>query len=123
MSDVAQVRAKLDRYSSELDKMSRELFDIEKALEPVEAEYQQFVADFEVGLWLQSQQDDGPKLPSEALRTKLAHKKMDAALLGRRQGLIMQRDRIQERIRSVKSLVDAQRSILSALKTELEALA
>lgn len=121
MSDVAECIAKLRECAEELDALSRSLHDTERDLEPVEREYRKVVDDFEVGLWHQHQ-DAGAKLPSEALRVKLAEKAMDPALLGRYVGLQMARKRAEKRIRDLRSTVDAQRSILSALKTELEAL-
>ena len=120
MSDVIECIAKLRDSADELDQLSRDLHAIEKDREPVELAYQKFVDDFQVGLWMQHQ-DLGKKLPSEALRVKLAEREMDPALLGRYVGLVMARKRAEKRIRDLRSTVDAQRSILSALKTELEA--
>lgn len=111
---------KLRDSADELDSLSRALHKSERDLEPVEREYRAFVDDFEVGLWKQHQ-DDGAKLPSEALRVKLAERQMDPALLGRYVGLVMARRRAEKRIRDLRASVDAQRSILSALKSELEA--
>jgi hypothetical protein len=111
---------KLRDSADELDHLSRSLHKTERDLEPVEREYRTFVDDFEVGLWRQHQ-DEGRKLPSEALRVKLAEKQMDPALLGRYVGLVLARRRAEKRIRDLRASVDAQRSILSALKTELEA--
>ena len=55
------------------------------------------------------------------MRLKLAHKAMDPGVLGRYIGLLNSRKRLEKRIGALKSAVDAQRSILSALKSELEA--
>lgn len=91
---------------------------MERDLEPVEIEYEQFVADFEIGLW-KRHEDEGAKFPSQSMRIKLAHKAMDPALLGRYVGLVNARKRGIERIRSVKAAAEAQRSVLSALKEGL----
>ena len=65
-------------------------------------------------------EDDDAKLPAEKLRIKMAHKEMDPALYGRYVGLLNSRRRLEKRIAALKSLADAQRSILSALKLEME---
>lgn len=121
MSDVAECIAKLRECADELDGLSRDLHTTEINFETVEREYRTFVDDFEVGLWKQHQ-DEGKKLPSEALRVKLAEREMDPALLGRYVGLVMARKRAEKRIQALRATVDAQRSILSALKVEAEAL-
>ena len=121
MSDVAECITKLRECAEELDHLSRSLHETERRLEPTEVQYRTFVDDFEVGLWKQHQ-DDGAKLPSEALRLKLAERAMDPALLGSYTGLVMARKRAEKRIKDLRSAVDAQRSILSALKVEQEAL-
>lgn len=125
MSAVADLNVhdcigKLREAAEELDGLSRSLHRTERDLEPTEREYRQFVDDYEVGLWKQHQ-DEGRKLPSEALRVKLAEQAMDPALLGRYVGLVMARKRAEKRIKDLRSSVDAQRSILSALKVEMEA--
>jgi hypothetical protein len=121
VSEVAVCIAKLRECADELDGLSRRLHTTERDLEPVEREYRKFVDDFEVGLWKQHQ-DEGKKLPSEALRVKLAEREMEPALLGRYVGLVMARKRAEKRIQALRATVDAQRSILSALKVEAEAL-
>ena len=111
-----EAMAKLDAYAHELDAISNKLAEIERQLEPVEREYQAFVDDFEVGLWQRSQDDENFKLPSEALRLKLAQKAMSPELLGRYVGLINARRRLRERGQRTKASLEAQRSILSYLK-------
>jgi hypothetical protein len=113
---------KLDALAGELDTRSRELADVERKLEPTELAYQAFVDEFEVGLWTKYEDSEyKTKLPSEAMRLKLAHKAMDPGLLGRYVGLMNSRKRLEKRISALKSAVDAQRSVLSALKIEMEA--
>lgn len=121
MSTPAEVMERLAQLAEELDQRSLELGDVERRLEPAEMAVQAFVDDFEVGLWTKHE-NEGTKLPSEALRLKLANKAMDPALLGRHQGLLHSRKRLEKRIAALKSQVDAQRSILSALKLEMEAV-
>ena len=119
MTTPADAMAALDAYAAELDQRSRELTQVERDLEPVELEYTAFVDDFEVGLW--TAHENGGKLPPEAMRLKLAHRAMAPELLGRHAGLVAARGRLMKRIGVLKAMTDAQRSILSALKTELEA--
>jgi hypothetical protein len=121
MATVAQATGVLDEKARELDDLSKKLGKVELELESAEEDYQKFVDDFELGLWRQHV-DHGAKLPpTEKLRLKLAHEAMDPVVLGRYIGLKNRRDRIEKRIKSLGKTVDAQRSILSALKTELEA--
>ena len=121
IADPHKVMADLNHQAQHLAHLADALADVERQLEKAEAEYQKHVDDFEIGLWQRSQDEDGFKLPSESLRLKLAHKEMDPALLGRYIGLKASRDRLEKRIRNLRTEVDAQRSILSALKTEAEA--
>lgn len=122
MATAAECMTLLDEHARELDTRSKELAATERDLEPVEAEYRKFVDDFEIGLWQRSQDEEGFKLPSEALRLKLAHRSIDPAVLGRYVGLVKRRRRLEQRLRDLKAAVDAQRSILSALKTEMDAV-
>jgi hypothetical protein len=117
----SQALERLDAHSVELGKLSAALFEVNQRLEAVERDYQEFVDAYEVGLWLKAQEENGPRLPSEALRLKLARREMAPDLLGRRDGLVRKRDRVKQRIGDLKTEIDADRSILSALKLEAEA--
>lgn len=121
MTDVATARAKLTGYGDELDKLSRDLADTCRKLEPVAKEHDAFVAKYEIGLW-RKHLETGQKFPSEAMRLKLAHDEMKPELLGEWAALTASRDRMRKRISDLKSSVESQRSILSALKSELEAV-
>lgn len=127
MSDPIEVRAKLEEYAQELDLRSRELANVERTLGGdgnivgVEAQHEAWLDDFEVGLWT-IHIEEGAKLPGVEMRGRLARKQMPPELLGKYTTLIAQRKRLEKRIGSLKTMVDAQRSILSALKSELEAV-
>lgn len=121
MTTPMQARVKLNSLAEHLAQLADLLAECERQLEPVETEYVTFVDDFETGLWTQHVGEAGAKLPPEKLRLKLAQQAMDPGLLGRYVGLMNKRKRLQERIRSLKAEIEAQRSILSALKVELEA--
>jgi len=112
---------RLDDSRAELGRLSSALFEVNQRLDQVDHDYQEFIDNFEVGLYLKSEETDGPRLPSESMRQKLARREMDPELLGRRDGLIRKRERIRQRISDVKAMVEADRSILSALKVEAEA--
>lgn len=120
MSTPAEARHRLNDLAIELGNRATELAKVERDLEPVEAEYEQFISDHEIGLW-KACEDSDRKLPPEKLRLKMARADMEPALLGRHTGLTHSRDRLQKRISTLKAEVEAQRSILSALKAELEA--
>lgn len=121
MSTVAEATNKLDEYATELDKLSRGLANVARQLEPVAKEYDEFISNYELGLYDRSLNDANFKLPSEAMRLKLAIRDMSPELYGRYVALTHSQDRMKERIRRLGQLVDGQRSILSALKSELEA--
>lgn len=120
MTDPGTVMAKLDSLAAELDELSKALAETERQLEPVEAKYEEWLSDYEANLWEESQLGD-QKFPPEKLRLRMAHRAMAAELLGSFNALRAKRKRLEQRIGSIRVQVDAQRSILSALKTELEA--
>jgi hypothetical protein len=122
VSTPAEVMATLDTLAREVDQRSRELADVERTLAPVEDRYDDGYEDFIGGMF---DSEDGKRLPGEDVRRALYHRDLrakDAALLGEYRKLNRSRKRLEKRIQSLKSAVDAQRSILSALKVELEAL-
>lgn len=121
MTTPQEATGRLSELSAELDGISRNLAGVSRSLEPVEADYRRFVDDFELGLYQRSIDEDGYKLPSEAMRAKLAIRAMPPELFGRYTALVRSRDRMVQRIRDIKTEVEAQRSILSALKEEASA--
>ena len=116
-----QALQRLDTHAQELGVLSAALLKVSQQLEVADVEYQAFVDNYEVGLYLKSEAEGGPKLPSEAMRLKLARREMAPDLLGARDGLARKRERIKQRIADLKSEIEAERSILSALKSEMEA--
>lgn len=120
MTTVAEAMDELTRLARELGQRSAQLANVNRELEPVEIEYTKFIDDYEIGLW-EKHQDEDAKFPSAAMRLKLAHRSMDPELLGRYVGLTKSRERLVKRISDLRVEVDAERSILSALKTEMEA--
>ena len=120
MSAPAEVMAKLDVLALELDTLSKSLTGTECVLEPLEAQYEEWVGDWEASLWEECSVSE-TKWPPEKLRSRMAHRAMDSELLGAVNAGQAKRKRLERRIASVKVVVDAQRSLLSCLKAELEA--
>ena len=122
MTTPLEAMDRLSALADELDLRSNQLAEVERSLEPAEREYSAFVDAYEVGLWTRHENGDMAKLPSEALRLKLARAAMPPEMLGTYEGLLASRKRLEKRIAALKPQVDAQRSILSALKMEMEAV-
>ena len=114
--DAIDCIGRLRELAEENESLSAQLMSTERELEPVQARVDDFIADYEIGLWTKSQDNKDFKLPAEALRIKLAQREMPPELLGHHRGLLARRDRLKTRIQHVKTQVDAQRSILSAMK-------
>lgn len=119
MTEGITVIGRLRELSEENEDLSHKLLQVERDLEPVQRDYDDFISDYEIGLWQRAQDEEGFKLPAEALRIKLAQRAMPPELLGRHRGLLASRDRLKTRIAHVKTAVEAQRSILSAMKEGL----
>ncbi len=120
-ADIGTVLVKLDAYASELDGCSRKLAEVEDQLEPLDNIYEEAVDDFEAQLW-ENHEDRDAKLPPEKMRLILARRSISPGIRSKRATLLSKRKRLEKRIRTLAELVDAQRSILSALKAEMEAV-
>lgn len=120
MTDPGTVLVALDDHAAELDQLSKALADTERKLEPVTREYEEFMSAYEEGLW-DRHVEGGEKFPAESLRTRMGHRAMPPELLGRYTSLMGSRKRIEKRVSTLKAIVEAKRSILSALKVEMEA--
>ncbi len=119
-ADIGSVLRKLDDYASELDGCSRKLAEAESELEPLNATYEEAMDDYEAGCW-ERYEDEDAKLPPQHMREVLARRSIKPEIRSERATLLSKRKRLEKRIRTLSDLVDAQRSILSALKSELEA--
>jgi hypothetical protein len=118
--DPLTVLGDLEQHAHELDTLSKDLAKVERLLEPVEQQYEAFRTAYEAGLWDQHV-NGGAKFPAEGLRLRMARAAMPPELLGRHVELSNSRVRMMQRISTLKTVVDAKRSILSALKIEMEA--
>lgn len=120
MSDPIECMARLDGIAQELDTLSKSLADVERRLEPVEREYTDFIGDFEAGMFDRYEAGEG-KWPGEETRERLARRTMPDVLKREYDRLHAARRRMEKRIGSLGKAADAQRSVLSALKVEMEA--
>lgn len=120
MTTPVESRDKLDELAAEVGRLSGYLAEVNRQLEPVAEEYQKFVDEHDIGLYHRSQTEDGFRLPSADMRQKLANRAMPLELYGRYTMLTQKRARLVKAISDTKVQVEAQRSILSALKAELE---
>lgn len=118
--DPATVMRELDGLATENSDIGAKLAQVQRAFEPIEDEYDTFVTDFEVGLWAQHCNGDA-KWPSAEMRERLARQAMPPELYGRFTAHKKSIDRMERRLRSIKTSIEAKRSILSALKIEMEA--
>lgn len=112
---------RLNSIARELDKLSKDLADVERRIEPVDRDYEEHISDFETAMFDRYESGDG-KWPGEDTRERLARRTMDQDVKREHDRLHASRKRLEKRIASLKSSADAQRSVLSALKVEMEAL-
>jgi hypothetical protein len=120
MSEVRDAAEILISSARELDDLSKALMKSELELAPIERELEIFVSDFQVGLY-DEHRARNERLPSAEIRLALAYRAFDRDRYNRYLALKAARVRARQRIGNLKGVVDAQRSILSALKIETEA--
>jgi phosphoenolpyruvate-protein kinase (PTS system EI component) len=117
---VGGTTAILTDISNELLTLSQALQQVEKRLEPLERSYEEDFADFEAGMFKRYEDGEG-KWPGEETRERLYRRTMPQESRQELMRLQAARKRAEKRISSLKAAADAQRSILSALKVEMEA--
>jgi hypothetical protein len=120
MSDIADASRTLMVKARELDDLSNHLTGVEKELGPLEAQLTLHEEGFEAACWDRHVKDD-EKLPPQKTREALARRAFDSDRYSRILALRAARTLCKRRIGDLKEIVDAQRSIVSALKLELEA--
>jgi hypothetical protein len=111
---------KLDDAAAELGRLAGYLADVERKLEPLQEVYEQGFGDFEAGMFERYEKGEG-KWPGEETRERLYRRTLPPEARQQIDQLVASRKRIEKRLSSLKAEVDAQRSILSALKVEMEA--
>jgi hypothetical protein len=118
---IAEASDRLIRAVHELDDLSKRLVQIERELEPLAERVDDFIEAFEADLWEDSKAEDGPKFPPERVRMALAHRAIDRELYANYRAYQRVRVRAKQRLSDLREIVAAQRSIVSAAKTEQEA--
>jgi hypothetical protein len=121
MSDVKDSARTLMACAEELNGLSSGMLTVEKELAQIEVEMTVWVEDQQVAMWDRAQNEDGYKLPPEAVRLAIAHRTFEAEKYQRYLTLRAARNRAKQRITDLREIVAAHRSIVSAAKTELEA--
>jgi hypothetical protein len=111
----------LDTRARELDKLSRDLADVQRELHPLKRRCDHFVANHIAGQW-KAHVDDGVKMARQDVAVILATQALPLEDRGRLETLTDSASRMQKRISDLRAEVDAQRSILSCLKVEMEAM-
>jgi hypothetical protein len=117
---VGSCIATLTDISNELVELSQALQVVEKRLEPIERVYADDFSDFEAGMFERYEKGEG-KWPGEETRERLYRRTIPQDTRNELMRLQAARKRAEKRLASLKTAADAQRSILSALKLEMEA--
>src|SRR5947209_10829810 len=115
MSEPILVMERLSKLANDLDNYSRALGQVEAQLEPLEIAYEEHMADHELALW-EAHNERGEKLPPQGLRDRMAYKALPYEMRQNRAVLLSKRKRMEKRLAAIKTEIDAQRSLLSALK-------
>ena len=120
MTDNATASRVLMSAADELNSVSLKLVQAEEKLAPLEADLSEHIEDFMVGLWT-DHIDRGEKHPPEKTREALAHRAFDRDRYHSILTLRASRGRQKARLSDLREIVAAQRSIVSAAKSELDA--
>lgn len=105
---------------SELDEISKALVQIENAIEVAEPVYEDAVESFIADLWDECIRDE-KKFPPKDVRDALAVKAINQGVRHDYRALLRRRQKAKQRLTDLREIVAAQRSIVSAAKTEMEA--
>lgn len=117
---IAEASQRLMQCAEELDKRSKELVEIERQIQDAEPLYEDAVETFIADLWDECIRDE-KKFPPKDVRDAMAVKAMDPAQRLNYRTLIRRRQKAKQRLTDLREIVAAQRSIVSAAKTEVEA--
>jgi predicted nucleic acid-binding Zn-ribbon protein len=121
---VQGARAELERIARELDERSKSLWNTEIELSKIREVYDDEFAEYETE-WYGRYKAGEDKWPGEETRHRVfrQEKLKGSEWVRRMLFLERKRDRLEDRIRTLGKEADAQRSVLSALKVEMEATA
>jgi len=123
MADPIAVLGTLNDLASRLDEASRELFRLHEQHEQTAANYDDTTNDVLCGLVDEYEQSE-KRLPGEDVRNAIVTKHLreqEPILFGNYRRERAKIDRYERRAKRIEREIDAQRSILSFLKTEAEA--
>lgn len=117
---IAEASQRLIAASAELDQVSKALVQIENALEQTEPEYEDSIESYIADLWDECIRDER-KFPPKDVRDAMAVKAMNQELRHTYRSQLRRRQKAKQRLTDLREIVAAQRSIVSAAKTEVEA--
>lgn len=117
---IVEASQKLMAAARELDETSKALVQTENAIEQTEPKYESWVEDYVATLWDECVEGER-KFPPKDVRDAMALKAMDPELRLNYRALIRRRQKAKQRLTDLREIVAAQRSIVSAAKTEIEA--
>ena len=120
MSIVVDASLSLIAKANELDAISKALVTVENRLEILEPQYEDSIEAYVAELWETCLQEER-KFPPQDVRTAMAKKAVPQDLKDEYRTLIRRRAKTKARLSDLREIVAAQRSIVSAAKTELEA--
>jgi predicted nucleic acid-binding Zn-ribbon protein len=119
---IVEASQRLIAAADELDSISKALVQLENVIEELEPRYEDAIEAFIAELWDESVRDE-KKFPPKDVRDAMAFKAMDADLRLSYRMTIRRRQKTKQRLTDLREIVAAQRSIVSAAKTEMEATA
>ena len=119
---VSSARAELQRIAGELDERSKSLWNTSIELSRIHEAYDEEFAEYEAE-WYRLYEAGEKKWPGDAVRHRVFRedKLKDSETVRRMLFLERKQARLEDRIRHLSKEADAQRSVLSALKVEMEA--
>ena len=123
MSDPVAVLGKLQDLASRLDVASKSIYTMDEKLAGIEVDYDDTRNDILVKLIAEYERSD-TRLPGEDVRNALVTNRLreqEPDLYKSVRNLRAKISRYERRARRIEREIDAQRSVLSFLKTEVEA--
>lgn len=119
---IVEASQRLIAAARELDDISKALVEVELEIEKTEPRYQDFIESFVADLWDECIQEE-KKFPPQDVRNAMALKAMDPTVKADYRYLIHRRQKAKQRLTDLREIVAAQRSIVSAVKEEMNASA
>ena len=117
---IQESSAALIHATIELDRVSKALVQVEREIEVLEPQVEDFLESFIAGLWDDSRAT-GERMPPEDVRKALANRALPKDVKDSYRAHLATRRRAKSRLADLREIVAAHRSIVSAAKTEMEA--